>query len=57
MNISNLAAITLAKQDELDLRSRGERYSEAVLLICDAWLNAYVPNERQHIEASLVKED
>ena len=38
INPSDLAAVILARDEEVTLKSSGERYSEAVIQLCDMWL-------------------
>ena len=52
MNITDRTAALFARQEELDLKAKGQPYSEAVILTCDWFLAMPQDNKPQYIVRS-----
>lgn len=56
ISLSDRATIIMVMHDEETLRDAGKPYSEAVIALCELYLDGFTVTERCFIEASLPKE-
>ncbi len=57
MTLSDRAAIAIARYEEVSLRDAGKPYGEAVIQLCDMWLNMFDVKERSYIEMTQPERD